>query len=306
MHRHDVRFHALGGPCSLQLYAADAARAAAAADAAQAELRRIEHKYSRYRPDSLLSRLNASAGDARGIAVDDETAALLDYAAAAYAQSGGAFDISSGVLRRAWDFKAGRLPAPGAVEALLPLVGWSRLRWQRPQLVLPVAGMELDFGGFGKEYAADRAAAVLRAAGIRHGLVELGGDLALVGPHPDASPWLIGVRHPRAPEQAIATLELREGALATSGDYERYFEQDGHRYAHLLDPRSGWPVEGLASVSVIAPSCLVAGTATTVALLLGIEAGVRWLRELGLPHLWVQADGRCGGSLATTRNHPRT
>jgi thiamine biosynthesis lipoprotein len=292
-------FTAMAGPCALQVYARVAAPAEAALAAAEAEVRRIEAKYSRYRADSLLSRINASAGQAEGIEVDAETAGLLDYAATAYAQSEGLFDISSGVLRRAWDFRAARLPAPAELKALLPLVGWSRLRWQRPRLVLPLKGMELDFGGFGKEYAADRAASVLLAAGFRHGLVDLAGDLRILGPHPDGSPWQVGIRHPRGgPEQAIAVVELRGGAIASSGDYERYFERDGRRYSHILDPRHGWPVQGAAaSVSVLADRCLLAGTATTIALLKGAQ-GPAWLAELGLPWLAIDADGRAQGSLA--------
>ena len=296
VYRHD--FTAMAGPCALQVYAAEASAAETALQAAVAEVRRIEAKYSRYRADSLLSRINACAGRVEGIAVDAETAGLLDYAATAYAQSGGLFDISSGVLRRAWDFRAARRPAAAELQALLPLVGWSRLHWQRPRLVLPVKGMELDFGGFGKEYAADRAAGVLLAAGLRHGLVDLAGDLRILGPHPDGAPWRVGIRHPRgAPEQAIAVVELRSGAIASSGDYERYFEQDGRRYSHILDPRSGWPVQGgSASVSVVADRCLLAGTATTIALLKGAQ-GPAWLGELGLPWLAIGADGHVQGSL---------
>ncbi|HSW11343.1 MAG TPA: FAD:protein FMN transferase [Solimonas sp.] len=290
-------FHALGGPCSLQLHAADAAQLQRAAAAAEAEVRRIETKYSRYREDSVLSRINASAGDAQGVTVDAETAALLDYATAAHEQSEGLFDASSGVLRRAWDFKAKQLPQQAQLDALLPLVGWQRLLWQSPRIVLPLRGMELDFGGFGKEYAADRAAAVLQAAGIRHALVELGGDIRVLGPQPDGAPWRIGIRHPRAPESAIATVELVGGAIASSGDYERYFERDGRRYSHILDPRTGWPVESYAGISVLAEQCLVAGTATTIALLKGRE-GRDWLQELGLPWLLIDAAGKLEGSLA--------
>lgn len=135
-------FTAMAGPCALQVYAAEAGAAETALQAAVAEVRRIEAKYSRYRADSLLSRINACAGRVEGIEVDAETAGLLDYAATAYAQSGGLFDISSGVLRRAWDFRAARRPAAAELQVLLPLVGWSRLHWQRPRLVLPVRGME--------------------------------------------------------------------------------------------------------------------------------------------------------------------
>ncbi len=278
----------MGGPNSLQLYAADEATAQRAAQAAQAEVQRIEAKYSRYRDDSIVSRISAAAGSGTAIEVDDETAGLLDYAATVYEQSDGLFDITSGVLRKAWDFKARRIPDQSEIDALLPLIGWPKVRWQRPQLALPLKGMQIDFGGFGKEYAADRAAAVLLSLGIRHGLVELGGDLRVVGPHPDGAPWQIGIRHPRNPEAAIATIPLHRGALATSGDYERYFEQAGRRYSHLLDPQTGWPkMDGFASVSVVADQCLIAGSISTVSMLRNRLLSDQWLSRSELTALTV-------------------
>jgi thiamine biosynthesis lipoprotein len=290
MRLHHYPFKAMGSPCELQLYADSPAAAGAAAEQALAEVRRLEAQYSRYRDDSVTTRINRSAGDPRGVEVDAETAGLLDYAATAWEQSGGLFDLTTGVLRRAWDFKAKRVPTPEEIAEVLPLVGWDKLRWQRPILTVP-AGMELDFGGYVKEYAADSAARVCRAAGIRHGLVELGGDIALVGPHPDAAPWQVGVRNPRDPEAAVARIPLRQGAIASSGDYERYFEQGGRRYCHILNPKSGWPAQGLRSVSVIAAQCLVAGTASTVAMLMGPDEGPCWLDSLGLPYLCVDQSG---------------
>jgi thiamine biosynthesis lipoprotein len=294
-------FRAMGCPCELRLYGADPARTERIARAAHAEVARLERKYTRYRDDSLTAAIARSAGDPAGIRVDPETAALLDYADTSFRESAGLFDITSGVLRRAWNFKSGRLPSEGEVEAARRLVGWERVRWQRPELVLPQAGMELDFGGYVKEYAADRAAELCRRLGARHGLVDLGGDLAAVGPHADGSPWIVGIRDPRAPGQALASLHLSSGALATSGDYERCMVVDGRRYGHVLDPKTGRPVEGLASVSVAAPQCLVAGTATTVAMLRGEREGPRWLAGLGLPHLWMDRAGAVGGTLAAER-----
>ena len=290
-------FKAMGGPCEVRLYAGDRAQADVHAAAAKAEILRLEQRYSRYREDSFTTLVNRSAGDARGIEADAESAALLDYARTAWEQSEGLFDITSGVLRRVWDFKARRVPAQAEIDGILPLIGWQRVRWERPRLVLPLAGMELDFGGYVKEYAADRAAQACRDAGARHGFVELAGDIALIGAHPDGAPWQIGVRHPRAPEQALATIPLADGAIASSGDYERYFEVDDLRYSHLLNPKTGWPVRGLAAVSVVAPQCLIAGTASTIAMLKGAEAGPRWLGELGLRHLCVDADGALAGTV---------
>jgi FAD:protein FMN transferase len=289
LHRH--RFTAMGGPCELQAYAAAAPAAAAACAAGEAEVRRLEAAYSRYRDDSITSRINRSAGSP--VAVDAETAALLDFGQTAWQQSDGAFDLTSGALRRAWDFTAARVPAQAEVDAALAHVGWHRVRWRRPELTL-AAGMEIDFGGIVKEYAADRACRALRDAGVRHGLVELGGDIAVVGPHPDGAPWQVGVRDPRDPARAIAAIELAGGAIASSGDYERYFIANGRRYCHILDATTGWPCAGPASVSVVAPECLLAGAVSTIAMLKGPD----WLQALDLPHLWVDDAGTAHGVLA--------
>ena len=289
----------MGGPCELRLYGVDASEVEHAAQVAIAEVVRIETKFSRYTDTSVTAAIHRRAGDPAGIEVDPETAALLDYADVAHRESGGRFDITSGVLRGVWDFRSGKLPQSEAVRETLLRVGWERVRWKRPRLVLPEPGMELDFGGYGKEYAVDRAAGVLAGLGVRHGLVDLGGDLFALGPHPDGTPWAIGIRHPRKPERPVATVPLARGGLATSGDYERFVEVDGRRYCHILDPRTGWPVEGLASVSVLAPRCLVAGTTSTIAMLHGTPAGPRWLAATGLPHLHFDTKGEIGGTIAT-------
>ncbi len=289
-------FRAMGGPCELRVDGTADAPVDDWLAAAEGEVRRLEAKYSRYRDDSVCSRINASAGDLAGVAIDDETEALLDYAAIAWGQSDGLFDITSGVLRRAWDFRSGRPPSEEDLAPLRSLIGWSSIRREPGRVVLPRVGMELDFGGFGKEYAVDRVVGLLRSLGARHGVVNLAGDIGIVGPHPDGSSWPVGIRHPREPRKAMLAVPVDRGGVASSGDYERYMIVDGRRLCHLLDPRSGWPVETLVCVSVVAEQCLVAGTATTIAMLKG-PAGPRWLRELGLPHLWMDREGRRGGDL---------
>jgi thiamine biosynthesis lipoprotein len=302
-----LRFRAMGSPCALHLYARDAATLRGLAAACRAEVARLESKYTRYRDDSLTARINRSAGDPQGVVVDDETAGLLDYAETAHRQSGGLFDLTSGVLRRAWDFRSGRLPSRAAVDVLLARVGWQRVRWQRPRLVLPVPGMEIDFGGLVKEYAADRVAELCRRRGARHGLVDLGGDIAVVGPHPDGQSWRVGIRDPDDPGRALATVCVRSGGVATSGDYERCLRIDGVRYGHLLDPRSGWPVRGPQSVSVLAPHCLIAGTTSTIAMLSGETGAADWLEGVGLPWVRVERDGtlRTGPPVSAAPPSPR-
>lgn len=290
MREHVRYFAAMASQCEIrEIRLADASHGD---EPAIAEVRRIEHKYSRYRPDSVVSRINAAAGSGRAVVVDEETAGLLDFAAQLHALSDGLFDITSGVLRRAWNFQSQRLPSTDELKALLPLVGWQHVEWDRAarRIALKQAGMELDFGGFGKEYAADRAAAVLLAAGARHGYVNLGGDLRLLGPRPDGSAWSLGIQHPRQASATIAGVPLLSGALATSGDYERYMDVQGRRYCHILDPRSGWPVQHWQSISVTAPLCTAAGALSTIAMLKQATA-LDFLRAQGADYLAVDAAG---------------
>ncbi|MGB8337504.1 MAG: FAD:protein FMN transferase [Burkholderiales bacterium] len=288
-------FRAMGGPNELQLYANDTASADGIAKLAIVEVERIEAKYSRYRDDSVLSRINQSAG-LTATTVDTETAALLDYAAACHAQSEGLFDISSGVLRRAWNFSEACVPSEEKIAALLKQIGWGKISWHRPVLSLP-AGMEIDFGGIGKEYAADRVASVCMEHGAPYGFVNLGGDIRVFGPHPDGSSWSIGIAHPRRADRVLASLIIPRGAIATSGDYERYFEIDGHRYCHILNPKTGYPTSGLQAVTVIAPLCTVAGSLSTIAMLKGKE-GINFLAAQEMPWMAVNAKGHISGPLA--------
>jgi FAD:protein FMN transferase len=295
MHECACRFFALGSDCELRLFATQKAAADAAGVAVATEIARIEARYSRYRADSVLSRINAAAKVGRSVDVDDETAGLIDYARACHRKSEGLFDITSGLLRRAWDFSSGSLPSNAAVADLLPRIGLDKVGWHAPRLTFAIPGMELDLGGIGKEYAVDRAAGICVAMGVEHGLIDLGGDIRAIGPRPDGTPWKIGIRHPRSPAAAIATIDMNADSLATSGDYERFIEVDGRRYCHILNPRTGWPASGLSSVSVVSRDCLVAGTLATIAMLKGRD-GPTWLRSLGVRHVYVDEDGNLGGT----------
>jgi FAD:protein FMN transferase len=294
------RFDAMASTHTLDLRATARARANGAARAAIADVLRIEAKYSRYRDDSVTSSINRAAGG-RAVAIDRETALLLRYADRCHALSGGCFDLTSGVLRSVWDFKRRppRLPDDAEISAVRALIGWDRVEWSDREVRLPCAGMELDFGGIGKEYAADRAAGICRDHGIAHALVNLGGDVRAIGAHPDGSPWRVGIRHPRQAGAAITTIELDDAALATSGDYERYMEIDGRRYCHLLDPRTGIPVSHWQSASVVAPLAILAGSYATIAMLLG-DGAEPFLAMQRVEHVLVAADG----SLRASREHP--
>ena len=291
-------FRAMASPCSIQMDGQDERAMRRAAAEAIAEVQRIEHKYSRYREDSIVSRINQSAATGAAIEVDAETADLLEFANSLWLMSGGLFDITSGVLRQAWDFRAARLPEPAALQSALDKVGWSKVERSGSNLRLTQPGMELDFGGFGKEYAADRAAAVLHRHAIAHALVNLGGDLHALGaralPELHDTAWQIEIQHPRpdtaSEKLSLAVLALQQGGLATSGDYERFFIQDGKRYCHVLNPHTGWPVTHWQSVSVLATNTTTAGALTTIAMLKGADA-VDWLASQGVRYLAVQCDG---------------
>ena len=181
MVRIEHNFQAMGGPCCLRLDADDDAVAGVAIAAAVAEVTRLEKKYSRYLDESLTSQINRAAGAGIPVPIDQETSALLSYANTVWQESDGLFDLTSGVLRLAWDFKSGRCPDQLEIDALLPLVGWDLVQREQDNVYLPRAGMELDFGGCVKEYAADSAAMQLRRHGVASALVDLAGDMVALG-----------------------------------------------------------------------------------------------------------------------------
>ncbi len=256
--------------------------AAAVADCAW----RIERKFSRYRNDSVVSRINLAQG--KPIEVDDETARLIDFASTLHSLSEGRFDITSGVLRRIWKFDGGsQIPTQQAIDELLPLIGWNKVEWERPVLRMP-AGMEIDFGGIGKEYAVDAAVelATLIAPELSC-LVNFGGDVAVNRQRQDGEPWRVGVEAVRRAGSAAGLIELRRGGLATSGDTRRFVLRGGDRYSHILDARTGWPVRDAPhSITVAANTCTQAGTLTTLAMLQGARAR-SYLERSGVRH-WLQ------------------
>ena len=263
-------FQAMASPCEVHVGDADRAIAERVAALAAAEAQRIEAKFSRYRRGNIIDTINTAGG--RPIVVDDETARLLDYATRLHELSDGMFDITSGVLRRAWRFDGSdRVPSAEAVAALLPIVGWDKVSWRAPELTLP-PGMEIDLGGIGKEYAVDSAAALVRPVSTLC-LLNFGGDLLALGPQYGGAPWRVGVESVSDAGAVARHIELTIGALATSGDSRRFLLKDGKRYCHVLDPRSGWPVVGAPrSVTVAAATCTEAGMLATLALLQGADA----------------------------------
>jgi thiamine biosynthesis lipoprotein len=279
----------MGGPCEVLAEIAEESVARKVVEAVAACAWRIEDKFSRYLPNNIVARINASAG--APVEVDNETANLLDFAALMHRLSDGMFDITSGVLRRAWIFDGGhRVPAREEIDALLPLVGWSKLSWKRPVITL-LPGMQIDFGGIGKEYAVDQAIQLVAQLSGAAVLVNFGGDLAITRAREGNRPWRVGIEGidpaTGSERSAARLIDLSAGALATSGDTYRFVEAQGVRLPHILDPRDGYPIrDAPRSVTVAAPTCTNAGMLTTLAMLRGRGAEEFLARE-GIRH-WVQ------------------
>ena len=277
-------FNAMASPCEVRVDCSNPKLSSQIGRIAETEAQRIEFKYSRYRDDSVISLINRSEG--KPVAVDEETAALLDYADSCYRISKGLLDVTSCVLRRVWRFDGSdRIPGRRQVREILPYIGWSRVTWKRPTLILP-RGMEIDFGGLGKEYAVDSAVIKIMQVSKVPVLINFGGDLRVSGPRRDNRRWLVAIESADGTGITSSRLELSSGALTTSGDARRFLRKNGARYSHILDPRNGWPVRNAPrSVTVAAPTCMEAGVMSTLAMLQGRKAEV-FLRREGVPS-WV-------------------
>ena len=260
----------MASTCEAHVDEVDREHAARILGIVTSEARRIETKFSRYRAGNIVHAINTAAG--APVSVDDETARLIDYAAELFELSDGKFDITSGVLRRIWRFDGSdRVPSADQIDEARRLVGWRRVRWKRPVIVLE-AGMEIDFGGIGKEYAVDRAAA-LAAPLTERCLLNFGGDLRALGPRANGRAWQVGIEAVDRLSTASRVVDVYRGGLATSGDSRRYVLKDGRRYGHILDPTTGAPVaDAPRSVTVVADTCTQAGMLATLAMLHGLAA----------------------------------
>jgi thiamine biosynthesis lipoprotein len=277
-------FSAMGSPCELLIETEEGSLARRLADHACREAQRIDRKFSRYRDNSILRGINTARG--KRTRVDPETARLIDYGAALWKLSEGRFDLSSGVLRHAWNYDEGPVRAePARIPELLGRIGWQRVTWEPPYLTLP-DGMEIDFGGIGKEYAVDLAADYAATQTEAPVLVNFGGDLRCSGRPPRAGAWRVGIESIEQAGEAARRIELTSGALATSGDAKRHVEIDGKRYGHIFDARTGWPTPGTPrSITVAAPTCSQAGSYATLAMLQG-EGAEAFLRAEGVRY-WL-------------------
>ncbi len=275
---------AMGSELHLTAYTDDAPRARAAFAAAFAEVERLEGLLSTWRPASDVSRLNAAAGGAP-VPVHAETRAVLRAAAQVSAWTEGKFDVTFGALAEIWKFdhdQDNRVPSAAEIAARLPRVDYRRVVIDDAAGTVAITrpDVQVHLGGIGKGYAVDAAVTLLRAAGLRDFMVQFGGDLYVAGTAGESA-WRLGIQDPRgAPDDPFAVLELSDATFSTSGDYERYFEQDGVRYHHILDPGTGEPARGTRSVTIVTKEALWADGLSTGVFILGPERGMALVERL--------------------------
>lgn len=274
------RFSAMASPCELLIETQDPMLANHLTSLAYSEAKRIEQKFSRYLPNNPMANINHSKG--KPVAIDDEIFRLLEFTNSCFELSEGLFDITSGVLRKAWKFDGSdSLPSADGVKVLMAYIGWQKVKYDQSSIIL-TKGMELDFGGIGKEYAVDCVAKLCaQCAPTTSVVINFGGDIQVTRARNNNQAWLIGIESPEDAAPA-KMLKIISGGLATSGDARRYLLKDGKRYSHILNPETGYPIENAPrSVTVAAPHCIQAGLLATLALLKGARAE-SFLHEQGV------------------------
>lgn len=282
----------MGTAIRVELWHEQAAAAEAAMDAVMAQMRQVDRTMSPHKPDSELSRINRDAAR-QAVPVSAEMFGLLQRAIEFSRLSEGAFDITFASAGHLYDYRERKRPSPEALAAARAAIGYQGLLLDPPSQTVRFArsGMRIDLGGFAKGHAVDRGAAILRSRGVRHAIVTAGGDSHIVGDR-RGRPWTIGVRDPRRPGELAAVLPLVDVAMSTSGDYERYFEEDGVRYHHVLDPRTGASACGVHSVTILAADGLTTEALSKSVFVMGVEKGMRLVESCkGVDAVVVDAQG---------------
>jgi thiamine biosynthesis lipoprotein len=277
---HQLAFQAMSTVCRVNCRTSDAALAREFQDEVLRWVAWFEARYSRFLPDSLIGRINAAAGQ-HWVEVDPETDALFNLCTEMAFFTRGVFDPTALPLVRLWNWKASppTVPDAAAIQAAQELVGWRKVQRRPGAIFLPRAGMSLDLGGIGKEYAVDRVLTMAVQRGLASVLVDFGNDVRVHGEPPERGAWHIGLEDPKNPGRCWTGVAVTDHAVATSGDYIRHFLHHGRRYGHIIDPRNGYPVNnGTLSVSVIAPHCTFAGILSTAVFVLGPKDGFDLMR----------------------------
>jgi thiamine biosynthesis lipoprotein len=274
-------WRALGTECLVLFAAETAEQARQFREQAVVWVTRFEARYSRFREDSLLSRINAAAGR-EWVEIDAEMERMLDVCGTLQEMTRGILDATALPLLRLWNYRAERprIPTENEIAVARRLVGWDKVERRAGQVFLPHPGMCLDFGGWGKEYAVDAVEEIAEACGITSALIDFGHDLRALAPPPQRSAWHVGLENPREPGKHRGSIAVQQRGVASSGDYRRSFTVGSRRYGHIVDPRSGYPVANRClQTTVVAPSALQAGVLSTTAFVLGAGDGLRLIQE---------------------------
>jgi len=283
----------MGTRVSVDLWHADQQRGDELVQSVLAEYRRIDERMSTYKNDSELSRVNRDAA-AAPIPVSDELFELLRRALALSQASEGAFDITYESVGYLYDFREARRPSTSDIETRLAAIDYRHVRLDASARTVSFArsGVRVNLGGIAKGYAVERGAALLRAAGVEHAMLTAGGDTRVLGDR-RGQPWIVGIRHPRTADAVVTRLPLDDEAISTSGDYERFFEEDGRRYHHILNPLTGEPTQGILSVTIVGPDATLTDGLSTTVFVLGVERGLDLIeRTAGYEAIVIEADGR--------------
>jgi thiamine biosynthesis lipoprotein len=282
----------MGTSITVELFADTRQRADMATASVMAEMHRIDAAMSPHKPDSELSRINAAAA-AGPVALGAEMYGLLERAIAFSQASGGAFDITYAGAGQLYDYRAGVAPDAAALAQARPLVDWRHLQLDAAtrSVRFARAGVRIDLGGFAKGHAVDNSVAILKRLGIAHAMVAAGGDSRVLGDR-RGRPWTIAIRDPRREGEVVAVLPLEDASISTSGDYERFFERDGERFHHLIDPRTGKSPHGVRSVTIIADDGLTSEAFSKIVFVLGAAEGLRFVNaHPGIDAVIVDAQG---------------
>lgn len=266
-------FQCMASPCEVLIETQDKQHAHELVTIAFKEAMRIEHKFSRYRDDNIVYQINNNPN--KSIPIDTETYHLLAFAEQCYQLSESLFDITSGLFRQIWHFKNNKtIPNKIEIERLLPFIGFDKISFNKTSVKLP-KGMEIDFGGIGKEYAVDKVIALIAPHTSSNYMVNFGGDCHVSGPQSNNQAWITGIENPLKPsnKNLDTILKLSHGALATSGNSYQFILKNGIRYGHIINPITGWPdIDSPISITVAAASCMDAGILSTLAMLQGKNA----------------------------------
>jgi thiamine biosynthesis lipoprotein len=269
----------MGTRVSVELWADDEVHGRSLVAEVMREYHRVDDAMSTYKPDSEISRVNARAAEAPMV-ISAELFGLVERSLELSAASGGAFDITYDSVGYLYDFRAHQRPTDFEIAEHLGAVDYRHVVLDRAErsIFFKTAGVRINLGGIAKGYVVERAAAMLRERGVQHALLNAGGDTRVIGDR-RGQPWIVGIRHPRVADEVVTRLPLVDEAISTSGDYERYFEENGHRYHHIINPATGRPTEGILTVTVIGPDGTMTDGLDTAIFVLGVDKGLELIES---------------------------